>query len=194
MMSPFQAYKTYSALKLHFTSNYNYFQYNGQTKLKPESFEKRNDKIFFAKIAKHIDPVNFLMINLLDNPKAWIRTLAYDKQAEVKYTDWLKRKQSMTYMFKQDLQKLNPDFNSNLVVEDNTHPKIVVQYLSNEIMFETLCIICAITGCIKYWNKKMMEDPVWDELSRKSIKYMPFMDIDTVKYKKIILDTFKMQD
>lgn len=193
-MSPFEVYKTYSALKLHFTSDYNYFHYKGQTKLKPESFEKRNDKIFFAKIAKHNDPLNFLMVNILDNPKTWIRTLAYDKQAEIKYADWLKKKQSMSYMFKQDLRKLNSDFNFNLTVEANTHPKIVVQYLSGEIMFETLCIICTITGCIKHWNKKMADDPVWDELSRKISKYMPFMDIDITKYKQIILDTFKIQD
>jgi hypothetical protein len=40
----------------------------------------------------------------------------------------------------------------------------------------------------------MADDPVWDELSHKIAKYMPFMDIDTTKYKQIILDTFKMQD
>jgi len=193
-MSPFQVYKTYSALKLHFTSDYNYFQYNGQTRLKQESFEKRNDKIFFAKIAKHSDPLNFLMVNILANPKTWIKTLAYDKEAETKYADWLKRKQSMSYMFKQDLQKLKPDFNSNLTLEANSHPNIVVQYLSGDIMFETLCIICAITGCMKRWDKKMIDDPVWDDLSRKIKKYMPFMSIDTDKYKKIILDVFKTQD
>lgn len=193
-MSPFQVYKTYSALKLHFTSDYNYFQYNGQTRLKQESFEKRNDKIFFAKIAKHSDPLNFLMVNILANPKTWIKTLAYDKEAETKYADWLKRKQSMSYMFKQDLQKLKPDFNSNLTLEANSHPNIVVQYLSGDIMFETLCIICAITGCMKSWDKKMIDDPVWDDLSRKIKKYMPFMSIDTDKYKKIILDVFKTQD
>ena len=47
-MTPFEAYKTYSALKLHFTTDYNYFQYNGSVRLKQESFEKRNDKVFFA--------------------------------------------------------------------------------------------------------------------------------------------------
>lgn len=190
-MTPFEVYKTYSALKLHFTSDYNYFQYNGNLRLKPESFEKRNDKIFFAKVAKHSDPTNFLMVNLLDNPKAWIRTIAYSEDSQAKYTDWLKKKQSLAYMFKEDLKKLDSNFDSELLVKPNSHPPLLVKYFGKEIQFETLCIIASITGCIKYWDKQMKEDPVWDEISRKIKKYIPFLNIDATKFKKIILDEFK---
>jgi len=190
-MTPFECYKTYSALKLHFTSDYNYFHYNGAIKLKPESFEKRNDKIFFAKIAKHADPLNFMMVNILDNPKVWIRSMAYSSDAENKYSSWLKRKQSLTYIFKEDIKKLNKDFDKNIVVESNSHPSIVVKYLGGEISLETLCIVASITtGCLRYWDKVMSDDPIWDEISRKIKKYVPFLNINASKYKKIMLDAF----
>lgn len=190
-MTPFECFKTYSALKLHFTSDYNYFQYNGQLKVKPDSFERRNDKLFFAKVAKHADPLNFLMVNILEKPRAWIRDIAYNAESESKYSAWLKRKQSLTYLFKEDLKKLDQDFDLNLRVEDGGHPPIVVKYLSGEILLETVCIVCALTGCIKHWDKKMAHDPVWEEISLRIKKYTPFMSIDAEKCKKIILDTFK---
>lgn len=193
-MTPFEVYKAYSALKLHFTTDYNYFQYNGNVRLKQDNFERRNDKIFFAKVAKHSDPLHFLMVNILENPKAWIRNIAYSPDAETRYSDWLKKKQSLTYTFKEDLKQLDTDFDKNIVVEANSHPPIIVKYMGGYITFETVCIIATITGCIKYWDKAMSEDPVWDELSRKIKKYVPFLNLDADKYKKIILETFKKQD
>jgi len=43
-MTAFESYRVYSALKLHFTTDsYDYFKYNGKTKVTPENFEKRKD-------------------------------------------------------------------------------------------------------------------------------------------------------
>jgi hypothetical protein len=193
-MTPFECFKTYSALKLHFSSEYNYFQYNGNLRLKPESFEKRPDKVFFAKVAKHSDPLNFLMINILDDPKAWIRNIAYSPESESKYSTWLKRKQSLAYSFKEELKKLDADFDKNLRVVANGHPPLIADYLGGHVSLETVCIIATVTGCIKYWDKAMSDDPVWEETSRKIKKYTPFLNIDASKYKKIILESFGNQD
>ena len=192
-MTPFECYKAYSALKLHFTTDYNYKAYNGAVRLKQESFERRNDKVFFAKVAKHPDALNFLMVNILHDPKAWIRNIAYSKEAEDRYRDWQKKRQSLAYIFKEDLKKLDGSFDENLRTITNQHPPIVVKYLAGDISLETLCVICSITGCIKHWDKKMADDPVWDELSRRVKKYNSFLEFDSSKFKKIILDVFKDQ-
>ena len=50
-MTPFEAYCEYVSLKNHFTqSGYDYFKYNGKTRLKPATFQKRKDRIFFEKL------------------------------------------------------------------------------------------------------------------------------------------------
>ena len=49
----YNAYKTYVALKNHFTSDsYDYFKYKGKARVKEETFLKRKDKFFFEKIEK----------------------------------------------------------------------------------------------------------------------------------------------
>ena len=51
-MDPFDSYKLYNALKLHFESDYDAIKYNYTTRVNASSFFKRRDKYFFAKLAK----------------------------------------------------------------------------------------------------------------------------------------------
>ena len=53
MNDPYESYKLYNALKLHFeTDSYDALKYNFKTSIKPHSFFNRKDKYFFAKLAK----------------------------------------------------------------------------------------------------------------------------------------------
>ena len=51
-MNEFEAYKEYIALKLHFTSDYDYFKYNGKTNVTLHRFEERKDKYHYKRLAK----------------------------------------------------------------------------------------------------------------------------------------------
>ena len=120
-MTPFEAYCEYVSLKNHFTqSGYDYFKYNGKSNLKYESFVKRNDKIFFQKLAKHEDVINFLIANFSINNKLWIKNLAYSEESENIYKQWLKRQNSLSYIFKQDLSKLDDNFDNNFIINHLT--------------------------------------------------------------------------
>ena len=46
--------KIYHALKLHFNSDYDYTKYNGKAKVTVDSYLKRKDKPFFAKVARKV--------------------------------------------------------------------------------------------------------------------------------------------
>ncbi len=191
MMSAYECFKEYIALKNHFTqSSYDYFKYNGKSRVTVDTFEKRNDKLFFMKMAKHSDAFNYMLANLLDDEKAWIKDIAYSPKAEQIYQDWMKRSQSLTYVFSNELAKLDSDFNSNFKVKDNSHPLLLKLYLRREISLETLIILVDLVGCVKYWSKKMEYDPNWDNVSIKIQKYRPFLKYDREKYKKIVLDFF----
>ena len=52
-MNEFEAYKEYIALKLHFTSDYDYFKYNGKTNVTLHSFEERKDKYHFKRLRRN---------------------------------------------------------------------------------------------------------------------------------------------
>ena len=51
-MNEFECYSTYTALKLHFTSDYDYFKYNGKCNVTLSSFNKRKEKFFFKKLSR----------------------------------------------------------------------------------------------------------------------------------------------
>jgi T4 gene Gp59 loader of gp41 DNA helicase len=190
-MTPFETYCEYVSLKNHFSKDsYDYFKYNGKSRLKPTTFQKRKDRVFFEKLAKHTDVHGFLVANLSVNEKLWIRDLAYSENAELNYKNWVKNNQSLTYVFKQDLNKLDAEFDKNFLCVENQHPILLQLYLSNEISLESLCVLLDITKATKYWNREMEFDLVWDMLKLKIKKYTPFIQYDKEKFKKITLDFF----
>ena len=190
-MTSVECYKAYLALKRHFTSDYDYFKYNGKVSASLKSFESRKDRIFFEKLAKHHDPIGMLVSNLLVNPKAWIRDISYTESANRTYEDWAKRLQSMSYSMKRELNELDSDFDSNILVESGGHAKLVKLYLSGRVSLETITVIATVTGCLKYWDKTM-QDPVWEEVGTKIKNYAPFLTrrCDMDRLKKLVVDFF----
>lgn len=185
-MSDYDAYKLYCALKRHFHSDaYDFFKYNGKIKVSYSAFEKRNDKYFFAKLAKHKDPVGFLVANLYNNGDMWIGELVKEQAAEKNYREWLRKKESLSYIFKEDVSAVE-DLLSEFKVKQGQHPKLFQRYLGRQIKPETLIIIDKINkGCLfRYWSDNL-SDPVWKTEHNKLIKLSPFIDIDVDKYKSI---------
>ena len=91
-------------MKNHFTNRkYDFFRYGGKSSATVTSFNKRKDKYWFEKTSrKYSDAeiVNFLLANFVttDNPKnLWIGEII--NSGERTYSDWMKRQQSMSYMF-----------------------------------------------------------------------------------------------
>ena len=185
----FDIYVYYLALKRHFTSNYDFFKYNGKVKANAMSFENRKDKFFFYKLSKKKEAKDIILANMLANPNAWAGELLDDK-AESIYKEWIKRKQSLTYQFKSDIINLDDDFNNNFVVHDGQHPRLLKLYMMNDISLETLVMICDITNCIGHWEKNISDTIVFPDINKLVRKYRPFLDYDKPKMRKILLDKY----
>jgi T4 gene Gp59 loader of gp41 DNA helicase/T4 gene Gp59 loader of gp41 DNA helicase C-term len=191
MMSAYECYKHYVALKNHFTKpSYDYFKYNGKVRLNIQSFENRKDKLYFQKLAKHPDPISYIVSNLIQDSRLWIKDIAYSESANKTYQEWLKRQQSLMYLFKSEVGKLDEDFDSNFRVESHSHPKVIKLFLAGEISIETLVILADSVRCISYWSKKFEYDPVMQEILYKITKYRPFLSYDREKVREIIVDKF----
>jgi hypothetical protein len=190
-MTPYEVYKEYLALRNHFNNaSYDYFKYLKKSSAKADSFNKRKDKFFFEKVAKHKDPHNFILANFVHNPKSWIRDMAYSEDAERIYQEWLKRKESLTYVVKNDLEKLQFPFDSNFIIKNNQHSYVLSLYLGGRINIETICVLSNIVDCIPYWDKQMKDDFVWQQTRTLIKKYTPFIRYDSAKMKEILLDFF----
>ena len=192
-MTPFEAFQSDIAIKRHFTSEkYDVVKYNWKVRLTSDSFNKRKDKFLFEKLARHEEPRNFLLANFIANEKNWAHNVVYNEASQKIYDDWRKKIQSLTYTIQNDLSKLDEDFDKNFKVIDNQHPKLLKLYLGKDITFETLVVLVDLVGCLSMWDKKLADDPVWQNMSLKLRKYVPFIHYDKDKIRKIVLDKFSL--
>lgn len=188
-MTPFDAYKTYLALKNHFSKpKYDYFKYAGKSRASVESFNKRKDKYWFERISrqKNDDEVkNFFLSNFIsvDNPQSiWIGQLI--REGETSYKEWIKRQQSLSYIFKQESEELLSQGNIEEILDaSRQHPTILKMFLSGKICIETITIWDKIFLFRNNFDQKLL-DPVWEIVSLKIQKYSPFLNICVGDYKK----------
>lgn len=192
-MEAIDAYKTYVALKNHFTSDsYDYFRYNKKTNVSFDSFQKRKDKILFARLGKRKDSYleEFLVSNFIHDTRTWIGELL-SEESEAKYKEWKRKQESLTYAFKSDIDFLDgytkEQFDALFRVEDGTHPRIIIMYLQKEISLETLIILDSVFTFMKKYDI-MIGDPFYKEVSKLCKKYQPFLKFDKVKMKNLIRD------
>lgn len=175
-------------MRSHFTQDsYDFFKYNKKVNVRADTFEKRNDKYQFQKLGKHQNPEEYMLANYIDGDVSWVGDLSPQI-----YSEWKKRQESLTYLFKGDLKKLLPSFDDNVKVTDHQHPPLLKNYLRKEIMPETLIVLAEMMPFFRSWNKKIEDGVVWPRIYTKCIKYRPFLlpRLDMPKMKQIVLDTF----
>ena len=193
-VSPKQAfflYTTYLALKNHFTTDsYDYFKHEGQVSANLDSFEKRKDKYMFYKLAKMKNAEELLLANMVKKPTTYIYDLVENEESISVYKNWKKRQESLSYVFKTEIGKLDDEFKSNFKVKNGQYPNVIKLYLQDEISLETVVILTDFAQCIPYWNAMISDTLVWPDINRSINKYRGFLDYDVEKIKKILLDRF----
>ena len=190
-VTPFETYQTYLSMKSHFTNrNYDFFKYGGKSRATMSSFNKRKDKYWFEKTSRKYsdeEVLNFLLANFVnaDTPQnLWIGEII--NSGERTYAEWMRRKQSMTYIFKEQSEKLLSEIDlEKLFSCSKGHPLVLKRYLGGEISLETLTILEKVFSFAKEFDKKL-QDPVWETVSLKLRKYSPFLNINVFNYKKIL--------
>ncbi len=190
-MSPFETYQHYLSLKSHFTNlKYDFFKYGAKTRASMTSFNKRKDKYWFEKTSRKYsdkEVVDFLVSNFAssDNPQnLWIGEII--NSGEKTYAEWMRRQQSLTYLFKEQSNELFSQTKLEDVLNcSKGHPIVLKKFLSGNISLETLVIYDRIFLFGNNFDKKLL-DPVWETVSLKIKKYSPFLNINVFQYKKIL--------
>ena len=190
-MMPADAYRCYLSLKNHFTKDkYDYHKYRGKVRATNAAFYKRKDRFWFEKFARQKDDKEieeFFVSNFIystDPGTVWIGEMI--KEGEGRYTEWKKKVQSLTYIFKEEASTIFEDKKVDDMFDcSKGHPPILKSYLGGDISLESMVIYDRILGYGKDFDKKL-KDPVWETVSRKIKKYSPFLNIDVSSYKKIL--------
>ena len=190
-VTPFETYQHYLSLKNHFTNpKYDFFKYGAKTRASVTSFNKRKDKYWFEKTSRKYNDkevVEFLVSNFVsaDNPQnLWIGEII--NSGERTYADWMRRQQSLTYLFKEQSNELFLENELEDVFNcSKGHPILLKRFLSGQLSLQTLTIYEKIFCFSKNFDKKLL-DPVWETVSLKLKKYSPFINIDVFNYRKIL--------
>ena len=195
----FKAYQKYLAVKGHFTrKDYDYFKYKGKIKASESSFKKRNDRYHFAKLEnKHKkDLLPFLVSNMVVSSEVWVGELLSENSEKI-YKKWQKKIESLKYTFRTDMSKLRDlielhdyEFDDLFKMKDNDHPIIFKQLMTEEISLESFVILDRILNFISYFDKKMLDDPIWTMYNVKIVKYQRFIDINKFDYHEIVKNIF----
>jgi len=193
IMTQYDVYRYYLALKLHFTTdNYDVIKNQGRIKASKQAFAKRKDLYSIAKIAKSFsekEVVDFLVANFVSGDR-WGGI--FDNNSKDCYLEWKKRIESLQYNFTKDLDNLiifceinNISFEQLFYVSKNEHPYIIKEYLRKNISIETMVILDKLLNYTEKFDLDLDDKIIWPNISRIIKKYKPFLKINKENYNGI---------
>lgn len=190
------AYNRYQALKLHFTTDYDFIKYAGKVKrISEASFLKRNDQYIFRKLErkyKDEELTNFFVANFISSAGVtWVGNMS-GQESEKTYIAWQKRMESFSYQLKEELNKIIDDVDDpkGLLKTTGEHPPLIKLYMGNKVSAETVIAFDIAFNVLDAWNKVISDTIIWPEVYRQLKKYRPFVKVDPDNIKKIMRDVF----
>jgi len=198
-MNGFEIYKIYLAIKLHFTSknqSYDFHKHLGRTTARLATFTKRRDRYFFHKLSKSYNDksaIDYFVANFVSNTNLWVGDII-GKTGDDNYKQWSKKLEALHYYYEQDIDYIlgrDIKFDDLFLVKKGQHPPILKMFLSKRINFETFLILDEILSFSKQLNKNISEKVLWPKLYDRMIRYKPFIKYNVTKYKKTLRDKLK---
>lgn len=193
-MDGFKAYRYYLAIKLHFTTDkFNVFENRGNVRGTREAFNARNDRYIFEKLSNKYpndkDIIQYFVSNFAygsDN------AIYAGQEAEENYIEWIKRKQSITKVFVDDLSTLLTHIEINKLKHsaifkftESEYPILLSLFIGNKITIETLRIIDDFYPFLDSWSQNNSVKYIWDNEFRRIKKLTGFVKYDIIKIEKI---------
>ena len=194
-MNGFEIYKVYLAVKLHFTSknqSYDFHKHGGRTTARLETFTKRRDRYFFHKLSQSYNSsniVDYFVSNFVTNTNLWVGDIIGNSGDE-NYREWSKRIEALHYYYEQDIDYLlermsanDMSFDDIFTVKNGQHPPILKMVLSKRISLETFVILEDLLSFSERLNKEISETVLWPKLYDRIVRYRPFLHYNITKYR-----------
>ena len=185
----------YRALKLHFTTDYDFNKYRGKVKYSVDQFHKNKHRYVYEKLSKKFsdeDLKKFFIANFLQNETVWVQDLL-SQEAYENYVNFNKKQQSLSYVFENDLLNIFSEQNHKKLFTTNTNdfPGLLTKLLRNEVCPETVIIMNEFMDFLPKWEKNIKDDFIWPRVKHKMFKYRSFLEYDRSKFKKTLINTVK---
>lgn len=176
------------AIKLHFTrDSFNVFKNRGVVKGTREAFNARNDRYMFERLARKFpvdkDIIQFFVANFAYGNESAVYS---GEESDTLYMEWLKRKQSITKVFTDDLNTILMDAYKKKLKEEaiinftsNEYPTILNLYLGKQIGIETVSILNDIDNMVTQWKNNDAVVLLWENELRRIEKVSGFIKYES---------------
>lgn len=191
-MNVSDAYKIYTSLRLHFTTD-NYDIRSGIAPRRPKagvkaSFKKKLEVLMKQYNYNQDEFINYLVANFLNGNEWGI----FENTGPEIYTEWKRVQESLTYTYTQDIKNLTYQVTK---LEDawdcsQGHPVILKEYCGKRCRLETLVILNKLYRFTTEVDEQLVLDPVWNSISRTIHKYSPFIKVEKDKFSMITHKAF----
>ena len=202
----FNAWVVYQGMNAHFTrtKDYDYFKYNGKgnwnsidsmeksfTKLEKNGICSLQRKIF-RDIGKTFTSKESLIFFYLSQ---FTNGIEYPSQFDTDlYDEYKEKMNNFNFHIQQDIGEIlkcmreyKKSFDEIFITNSMNHPYILKLSLSDRISLETFVVLDMILDFIPVVDI-YMKDLIWKNHKKMVLKYKPFLEVDIVKQKKIIMD------
>ena len=181
-MEPIDVYLMYCAMKAHFSSDYDFIDYKGKTKIKRDSFYKRKDRHFFVRLSKKYKTEeqikNYFVSNFIKDKKGYIANFNDEN-----FESWKLKRQGFFELFELEMKPLVEAFEDLFTVTNGQHPKLMREFLGGRVSLETLIILDDLVYFDVNWNRELEDDIIWIDLRNLMDNYERFLTIDQKQYK-----------
>ena len=138
------------------------------------------------------DCINYFVAGFINDSNVWIGDVV-GKTGNDNYARWQKRIESLSYVFKSDVDTLfdfieekKIKFDDLFKVKEGQHPPLVKLYLANKVTIETMLILDELLNYTKKFNKTIKEKVIWPKKYKLMMNYKPFLKYNSTKMKMII--------
>ena len=198
-MNGYDAYNIYLAMRLHFSSDYDFFRYHGKSRTSEHAFNKRKDKYSFHKLSREYDEqklINLLAVLFCHKDSVYVGDM-FGPTAETMLKEDAEWKASWKSNFLSDLEKAG-DFASAIKSVDGEYPALLTLAFQKDISYNTLAMLETNLGTLTAWNNKLSDDFIWESYYKKLKKYAPFVSygvnaVDESASRLVLLDYLKTQ-
>lgn len=175
--SAFDAYKTYTAVKQHFTSDsYDIFKYHGKVRASESSFMKRRDKPMFFRLSRLDDIPNRVVATIIAsrNPdKVWVADVVSSEGLRA-YDAWVVRTSDIEALLVRDLAHFADNPADNL----KSSTPLIRLMTTETVSIESVALFIAATGRLSTLDSALQDNLRWPAYRKLITKYLPFIPVD----------------
>lgn len=181
MVDGFKAFKYYTSIKLHFTNEkFNVFQNRGRVRGSYQTFLDRNDHVLFERLATQFHDKDFIQYCASNFMYGNQDVVYHTEDAMVNYKEYIRRKQSITRVFTQDLHTI---VTAGAQYEFSCHkiPDVVRLFLAGKITVETMSILNDLDGIVSTMKAQPSLALLLEDDLRRIEKSKGFVKYDSYK-------------